>query len=583
VTWGQLRKALEGQDAAAGTRFYVYRHTGPITEKSIATATLLGSVGAGSGYNIRGRSVDQLVPLLRKKAMEDMALAKSLARSGALGKYTPKSPEMDQVVVERFAIEDGNPLPAGTGLYVHHPATAGKAYYAVCAESDGVRGAPVPAVAPVDETVGVGVPVLQNEVSVSVFFDYPGKRYRYVQWCAPPLAHLPNQYYNWGVFVPRDYAAADAPRRMQVFFHGRNQRYLKPPWPHRQDTLLVAPHDAPFASFGYGYSDALGTDKPPEKGVVCEFFGRRVDAFLEWAATQWQAHPGMISVGGRGLWGGTAALQYGLRRPGRIAFVSAESGPDPDPKQTPQEYRKYPWQKNSRLQATGRKSFEAVWGIPEQNLKAETGRSIWDEVDLVALVKRTAEPLPFLNLGSGSMSVTWKQQTELMLAYRDSRNPFMAEFYWGGSSAKILPKEGWAPQADRPTLAVWPLSYSPNSKFFETNFMPGKRGYGGGSRLNVAPRWDADNAVDTPERFEMTIWSDLKITYAHTPTCTTTVRNTNKFKPPPGTELNWSIVDAKGRKSEGGAITVGRNGEATIEKLTFPKKPVKLVIERKKE
>lgn len=70
-------------------------------------------------------------------------------------------------------------------------------------------------------------------------------------WSASPLAHLPNQYYNWGVFVPDGYQTAPT-KRWSLFFHARLQRFLKPAWPHRSDTVLLAPHDAPYRSYGYG-------------------------------------------------------------------------------------------------------------------------------------------------------------------------------------------------------------------------------------------------------------------------------------------------------------------------------------------
>ncbi len=72
---------------------------------------------------------------------------------------------MDEVVIERFAVEPGKPLPPGVGLYVHSPKKAGKAYYAVTLTVDGREDpATLKALArPVAETVGPGEPVLQGE------------------------------------------------------------------------------------------------------------------------------------------------------------------------------------------------------------------------------------------------------------------------------------------------------------------------------------------------------------------------------------------------------------------------------------
>ena len=151
-------------------------------------------------------------------------------------------------------------------------------------------------------------------------------------------------------------------KRLSVFFHDARQRYLKPPWPHRQDTVLISPHDAPFASYGYGYNDAVGTDKPLEQGTVRPFFARRVDLGIDWALKQFGADPARVSVGGRGYWGGTAALQYGLKRPGKVAYVLAGNNPDPDPQQTPVTFKMYLWRDGERPRPTPIGQIEAVWG-----------------------------------------------------------------------------------------------------------------------------------------------------------------------------------------------------------------------------
>ena len=41
------------------------------------------------------------------------------------------------------------------------------------------------------------------------------------------------------------------------------------------------------------------------------------------------------------------------------------------------------------------------------------------------------------------MSFTWKQQTELMRAFRSGGHAFMAQFYWGGSDFVDLRREAF--------------------------------------------------------------------------------------------------------------------------------------------
>ncbi|KKK75434.1 hypothetical protein LCGC14_2873750, partial [marine sediment metagenome] len=211
--------------------------------------------------------------------------------------------------------------------------------------------------AAIDEKPGAGEPVLQGAADVTVFFDYPGRRLQYVQWAAQGMANLPNQYYNWGVYVPRDYEVAKV-KRLSVTFHDSQQRFLRPPWFHRGDTVLLSPHDFPFKSFGYGYHEALGTLRSFKQGSVRPYFGRRVDAVVDWALKKFGADATRVSCGGSGYWAGTAALQYGLRRFGRIAYVMADRHPDPDPRQTVPG-------KGRRRGRLPRLIMDASWGKPD--------------------------------------------------------------------------------------------------------------------------------------------------------------------------------------------------------------------------
>jgi len=617
-TWADLKKAIETMDADREIRYRVYRHTAPITAASLPEAERLGEARPMSGYNVLGRSVDQLIALHRRRAIDDMDFAKRLARQDYFEKYSPDMPEMGEVPIQRFAVEDGKPLPPKLGLYVHTVSataglssrapradgtvgqakvsgeiaddslgyfdrgTAGKAYYAVVSVADGVANTKeVSCVGPIEETVGPGEPVLQGRPDVTVFFDYPGERRQYVQWAAPPLANLPNQYYNWGVFIPRGYEKAKA-KRLSLFFHDATQRFLKPPWPHRQDTVLLSPHDAPYRSFGYGYHEALGTLRSFRQGRVQPFFARRTDAMVGWALKTFRADPARVSCGGSGTWGGTAALQYGIRRPGQIAYVMAEGSADPDPQQTPYQYELY------GLRKTQRSNLDAVWGKAEWKIAAESGKPIWDEMNLAAYVLANGHrvALPFLSLGAGSQHATWKQEAGLMKAYLRTRNGFMAEFFWGSSPHLHLPisaEEGeypFEPRADRPILACESKDRGPSPDFFAKHFETGERGYSSGGRLNTQPRWDTEDAVDEPDRLEITICTAKRVVYAGRATGDVAVRNTQKFRPPPGTRLGWTAPDPQEkRKTQQGEATVDEHGRILIQGLQFGEQG-KLTIRR---
>lgn len=162
VTWGVLKKALEDMDAKGVVRYRIYRHTQPITARNIARAECLAEVKPLSCYNVEGRSLERLISMHRRRAIDDLAFARKLASSNYFSRYNIHMPEMDEVVVDRFVIDDsGKPLPVGAGLYVHNPAKAGSAYYAVATCVNGVTNtvnlaAGNATARPIDETVEIG-------------------------------------------------------------------------------------------------------------------------------------------------------------------------------------------------------------------------------------------------------------------------------------------------------------------------------------------------------------------------------------------------------------------------------------------
>ena len=433
-----------------------------------------------------------------------------------------------------------------------------------------------------NEAAGTGEPVLQGKPDVVVFFDYPGTRLHYVQWAAPPLANLPNQSYNWGVFVPRGYQEAKA-RRLSIFFHDRHERFLKPAWPHRLDTVLLSPHDAPYRSYGYGHHESLGTLRSFKEGKVEPFFARRVDAVLAWAMKKYGADPGRVSCGGHGEWGGTAALQYGVKRPGTVAYVMADASPDPDPEKMPYEYSFYG--RGDRTKSH-RAAMDAVWGKPQWHLPAACGKPIWQEMSLPAYVRANGRKttLPYVSLGAGSLHATWLQETELMKAYLETHNAFMAEFWWGGTSFLPLPVTAdmgdrpFEPRSDRPLLAVASRDYGPSPKFMTEQFETGKRGYSSGARLNTKHRWGPDEIVDAPERLEMTIFS-AAVVYAGNDTCEVTLRGARAFKPAVGEKVRWLLRGQERSKTESGEVVVGDDGWVVLPAIHFGA-PGRLILER---
>ena len=98
-------------------------------------------------------------------------------------------------LAQRFVIEDGRePLSPGQGLYVHNPQRAGSAFYAVTIVRSGKEDRRLSSAnrtqAPVQETVGPGVPVLQREETGERFFGVEEVTLlHYTRWEAPPRSN----------------------------------------------------------------------------------------------------------------------------------------------------------------------------------------------------------------------------------------------------------------------------------------------------------------------------------------------------------------------------------------------------------
>jgi len=550
VALGDLKKARERLESARRVRYRLYRSEKPISAGNLAEAALLAEVGPFSGYNVRGVCLNQLIYQHQLRAAKDEAFARTLARGPFRG-YSPSMPQMGEVVVRRLAVADDKPLPAGTGLYVHHPAQAGRAYYAVVTAIDGTANTTDFATLgqPVAEKPGPGVPVRQGVEDLKVFYDYPGQRQRYVQWTAPPLSNLPNQYHNWGVYVPPP-AKAGKPAALGIFFHDWQCLYLKPRWPHPADMVLVSGHDGPRPSFAYGYHESLGTLRAFGEGAIHDYTARRIDAFVEWMCGHLAIDKARMSCHGSGVYGGSSAIAYALRHPQRFALVVAGAF-DADPKSVEPIVTI-----NRRRHRTHAKALEAIWGQKAWDLKTADGKSIWADRDLVAFVREhVGLHLPFLSLGTGSQHATWPQENALMKALWAAKQPFWTDFTWGGQAPKVAPLSA---RRDRVILSAVPnAAMLKRARWYNHDrWQKAAMGYwsGGAIGSGAVPT----DVVDTPDRLELTGRIDGHVT----------IRNVQKFKLKPGEKVRWRVKTGR-RDEPSGVAAADADGLLTIRDLSL--------------
>ena len=566
VTWGVLKRALDEADAKGAVRYRVYRHTAAITARNVHQAQCLADVKPLSCYNVDGRSVERLISMHTRRVVRDIPFARRIALGGYFGRYRTDMPKMDEVSVDRFVIDgSGKPLPLGSGLYVHNPPRAGKAYYAVATSVDGATNtvdfSPANATATaLAETVGVGEPVFQGPIDLKVLYDYPGERRGYVQWTGPPLSSLPNRYYNWAAYVP-----VDRPKPVPLRVYLTKERYRRPPVRHRRDTILISGHDGPVWSFWYGYHEALGTLKSFKQGRVEPYTKRRLFAFIDWVMKEFDGDPNRLSAVG-----GSEALHYGVKHGDKFAYVLADR-PDPNPKVTPGSVRVRSYRFRPPLPQR-----EHVWGKVEWEIAADTGKPAWDEMDLISHVR--ADPkreVAFLSMGPASMSAPWPRQVEFMKTLWSAKQPFCARFYWGGGAhlpvpeGKVGAKTAFDFALNLPMLAL--RNNSNDRGLTQAPFAEAKAGYWGGGRIADGRRWVAD-FVDEPDRFEITIHGGGRVTYAGGGASDVTPRRTRKFRPAPGEKFKWENVPLGPRsryKPQSGEVVADENGLVTIPQVSF--------------
>jgi len=417
VTWGAFRAARAKSRNACAYR--IYRHTRPITADNFIEAELTGEVGPLSCWNINGRNTEYLIgqAMIQPDKIGELALR----HNHEVYTWHMSHPRMDRYPLARLVIDErAGPLPPGTGLYVHHPSQPGKRYYAVVSCRGGVENTRDFSKAnalrePVDEAVGAGVPVHQGPGLWGPYFDYPGRRQVYVQWCAPPLAPRPNMSFNWTVLAPPD-LKPDRPAPVELYFHSGNYTYAKPPRKFIRRSIQLATHDWPPSGW-YGFHTAYGTLRSYRSGGVDNHTQKRIIAFLGWAERTFPLDRDRIL-----LPGSDGAALLALNYPDKFAYVLINRF------------------SNDVLRRPSK--FLYAWGPPCAEIKDPKGRASWGwaMLDQIVLARRDRD-LPFFFCRGYSWGPHVrgfaKGEGRFYDAMRKANQPLMADWTW--ASGRLIP------------------------------------------------------------------------------------------------------------------------------------------------
>ncbi|MBC8874157.1 MAG: carbohydrate-binding family 9-like protein [Planctomycetes bacterium] len=561
VKWGEMKQLLADLDKGRRVRYCVYRSGKPITAATLAAAELIAEVKPLSGWNINGRNIERPIDRVVVTAtyMKTPRYGSVFDSARIDGEYGVDCP------TDRFVIPGGETqLLRGTGLYVHTPGNAGKAYYAVLASVDGVQNtSAIAATKAVTEIAGAGEPVLQGELPPGPLWRYKQKRLHYVRWVAPPLSNLPSRYFNWSVGVPETMSKA-AP--LELNLHHDRGSYWRTQYRLERDSIVISPHDFPFPTWWYGYHESRDTLRSFSQGTIHNYTQRRLLSFVEWASTEWPVDRGRVIVTGMRYRGGFGALRLGVSFPDVFALVVTGHGL-PDARYGVNEVNKFRWSQGQF------DSLVAALGQVDWELKTADGVNVWDALDVnrqISALPPTAK-LPLIAMTSRNDWIPSREFYQLMLA---KRRPVMGSYMWGGTTLLPVSATSTWPNAarqlvrsDRPLLAF-------KSATVDELLAGGKQG-----EFNWNYRWRPDTVVDKPGRCEVVVFYQKKYGHGDPQTADATIRRFARFNPSPGATVSYSVTPVgSGDAAQSGTLTIGADGLLVIPGVDISEAGVRIVV-----
>jgi len=529
--WGKLIEKGKGynsemlipKDDPRELRYRVYRHTAPITAASIGQAELLAEVVPGSRFNTRQ------------------------VRRIFMGEQVPSKLD-DKFLAVRLAVEDGKPLTAGVGKYVHTVARPGRGYYAVVTAVNGVENtaelSQANTAGPIEEQVAPPEPVLYREVSLKLDHNRGAYVQRWYNWyVGQPLSCIPLCY-----DVVVGYCPSLRSRPAPVYVH-RGHSWIIEPEPATPSATpridLAHSSDDPNA-FWMGINDAHNTLKGLDEGRWQPFPQRRQTALLEWLNRQHGVDWNQVSVG-VGAWG-----MMELERPDLYAALHGWGLPEI----------------SKGFQAWQRAG--GVWGPPQAYASRPNEENpFWRQDYSRYILENTARETPFfhIHLGWGAhfTEMGWPPLPRFLRALVDTRRPFI--FRWQIRDGLPVVRRNQS----LPAFGNCSLDDNPGNGDL-------RNGETFDAQINGYLNWDAETIVDRPDRWEMTVWLDKS---APLPECTVdlTPRRCQQFKAPPGQSFRWANV-AEDKPIQAGTARADRHGLVTLEKLVVSKARNRIAISR---
>jgi hypothetical protein len=559
VNWGTLKRYVENMDKRQELRYGIYRSTNPITVDTLHKAEWIATIKPLSCWNINSRNVEHGI---------DMLMGNYYLRHGQWNPFWGGSVDGKfgvDCLIKRFVIDEKKgQVPRATGLYVHTADKKEQAYYAVVTMVNGIQNTKDISnensiSSPVSEEQAEPEPVYQGDLPPRPFWNYPEKRQHYVRWVGPPFANLPNTYYNWSVGVPHD-LKENAP--VELSLHRNGYSYYKTQYRIELNSIVLSPYDFPFSTWWHGYHEAHGTLKSFKQGVIHNYTEQRVLSFIAWALKKFKADPDRVLVTAMRGNGCTGGLQLALRNPDVFNMVLVGRGAVPD-------FIGYAEAaKHDKRMKKYMPKVDHLWGKFEWNLKTNTGKSVWEELNLNKRIESLPQDtsLPFI-----SMTGKYMQGPELELAriLIEKGHPVIGSYsQWGGKAILAVSMTGtWSHMIRldiRKNLSLPAFRGPGTGGAFKADKKGRKRI---GNDFNSGFKWNI--ITDKADRYEI----ELQFHGRRGGSCTSpvTIRRFQGLKPEKGKPYAWEFGGQKGE------ITAD-NGFIHIPGIKIGPKKTKLII-----
>jgi len=233
-------------------------------------------------------------------------------------------------------------------------------------------------------------------------------------------------------------------------------------------------------------------------------------------------------------------------------------------------------------------SYARMVGTMKADLMHASGRKVWGYLNDPKLVReKPGRDLPFIGFGNGKNDhgIGWPHAVDLAKALQEARQPHAV--IWrlrGHGSGTFYPRIRFLSDQSLPaftacsldddigtaTKLAKPVEYKlPWGQIAKDIYDGAREG-----QINTFLRWQTNDVVDEPGRWEMTVYLATGRGGAPADTCTVNItpRRLQKLKVAPGTAFTWTNTSlADGEVVQTGKAVADEYGLITMEKVTVTK------------